>query len=283
MTKILKNEKTQITGISEKTGVLIISPPKQFDGEISVRVKQHLKLEGVVQHSIFDTLDSGSGYGGGGEYTFPELVITGSHDPCSVNPFDCGCPFQMNSCTEGQFPEDSDPYNNNDPCSDGNCGGAGAPGGSSGSIPTPLEYIERFLQLNPCEKQWTVMNPNKALTGYSIYRDVERFANEIDSIEVNGGNRDNTKGNAIKHFIWNVLMGCSPDFSYTDVFTVATNHEICDGQILNTQQQYNMDMNNNAVGRSYIEHVKNNGKCNDYRYIVDIAIANQHLLIWFDQ
>lgn len=61
---------------------------------------------------------------------------------------------------------------------------------------------------------------------------------------------------------------------------IATNHEWCFGKI-NSDQDYEMDMHNNAKGREMRVQFVNNNQCGDTNKMIQTALANLPILRYY--
>jgi hypothetical protein len=292
MNKKLKNGRTQISNTAEKTGILTITLSNAYNKSVNIHIESNLgeipidtlnyNQENYNRYSG-DSLGSDGGYPNGGApgsepYTWPEIVITAPQNPCVSNPFICGCPLESPSCNEPQYPTNIEIPNTPDPCIDnpcacGNCGGYS-------EIPDEEDLLETFPDLNQCEISWAISNLRKAAIAYTIKVYIEDLFATNDSLIFEGGNQDYTRANAMKHFLWNIKMGCNSNLSINDVSTIALNHEICNGQPVTNLESYQMDMINNAIGQEYIHYVKARNKCDDEQYLINLAFSMLPELSW---
>lgn len=251
----------KLSGIAESDGMLQVILPDGYKARIESRVKRPRvvidPLNPTPANSVGDTLDV--------------VVITGSHNPCDLNPFGCGCPMQSPSCLDDQG--NSANNNSQDPCAinPANCG---EHQGGQGNDPN-----SEITDLNPCEVAFSVLNPISATVASYIKRDVEVMFQSDPTLLGLGGNIDNTPANALKHVIWNIKMVCELGLEMAE--TIAYNHEICYGVRMNPLSSYRMDMLNNKLGQDIGVALKNSGNCNDDDVIKQAAYNNYDDLAFF--
>ena len=207
--------------------------------------------------------------------TLDVVNVFGQGNPCADNPFACGCPMQSASCND--IYETTDPSNNNE----NNSGDDDTtPGGTSYWVNTdpPTEPI------NVCEVAYAAINYNGSKKGKVLAERVtdlfsEKFNNEYEILFFLGGNDDDTPANALKHYIWNVLMVCDSQVGLEAAKIIAQNHEECAGVKYNGEARWQMDSHNNRKGQEAGVLIKANNKCNDLDHIIATALANKDILI----